>query len=119
MSLHRIVIAALAALLASTATAAEFSRQEIELITHYYHASTEQGHGRGRGRGLPRGIAKNLARGKPLPPGIAKQQLPAPLIAQLPPPPRGFERIVVEGKILLIDTATQVVHDVLTDVLFR
>jgi hypothetical protein len=33
---------------------------------------------------LPPGIAKNVARGKPLPPGIAKRALPAGLIAAAP-----------------------------------
>ena len=66
---------------------------------------------------LPPGIAKNLQRGKPLPPGIAKQVLPSGLIAQLPPPPKGFERIEVAGKVLLVEIATQVIHDVLEDII--
>jgi hypothetical protein len=54
-----------------------------------------------------------------MPPGIAKRALPQDLTILLPPPPVGHERIVVAGKILLVDIATQVVRDVLTDVLFR
>ena len=100
--------------------AAGFSAQEVEIITRYYHSLTAADEPRGRGANrLPRGIAKNLARGKPLPPGLAKRNLPNSLVVQLPPPPAGYERVVVAGKILLIETATQVVHDVLTDVLFR
>lgn len=110
-------------LTAAQAEAATFSAHEIEVIVGFYHGAAEsdapRGRGRGRNKGLPQGIAKNLARGKPLPPGIAMQQLPPTLIERLPPPPAGFERIVVAGKILLIETATQIVHDVLTDVLFR
>jgi len=60
----------------------------------------------------------NLQRGKPLPPGIAKQQLPDSLLRRLPPVPRGYERVVVDGKVLLIEIATQVIRDVLTDVFF-
>jgi hypothetical protein len=104
------------------ADAASFSSQEVEIIMRYYEgvAQPDARPKAQRGRSsLPRGIAKNLARGKTLPPGIAKQYLPEPLLGRLPPPPQGFERIVVAGKILLIETATQVVHDVLTDVLFR
>ncbi len=37
---------------------------------------------------LPPGIAKNLARGKPLPPGIAKKTVPASMLGQLPSYPR-------------------------------
>jgi hypothetical protein len=81
-------------------------------------------HGRGRGakgaRGaLPPGIAKNLARGKPLPPGIAMQMLPDDLTVELPAPPPGCARIIVDGKVVLIDLATRVVHDILSDVLYR
>lgn len=73
--------------------------------------------GNGRAGGLPPGIAKNLARGKPLPPGIARQVVPRHVLVQLPPVENGFEYIVVAGKILLIEIATQVVHDILVDVL--
>jgi hypothetical protein len=68
-------------------------------------------------RGLPPGIAKNLQRGKSLPPGIAKQALPASLNDLLRPPPDGFERIVLSGKVLLVEIATQVIHDVLDDMI--
>jgi Ni/Co efflux regulator RcnB len=132
MKLARCLLAVLAIASTSAAGAAEFavsatfSPQEIQVITRYYHAVVQpapqlgQGHGRGHGAsGLPRGIAKNLARGKTMPPGIAKRLLPVALAERLPPPPDGYERVVVAGKILLVEIATQVVHDVLTDVLFR
>ena len=66
---------------------------------------------------LPPGIAKNLARGKPLPPGIAKQALPNDLLVRLPPVADGYERVIISGKILLVEIATQVVHDILVDVI--
>ena len=91
-----------------------FSDGEISIIRAYYRDhSPSSGKGNGMGRGgksLPPGIAKNLQRGKPLPPGIAKQVLPSGLIAQLPPAPRGFERIEVAGKVLLVEIATQVIQ---------
>lgn len=119
---------ALAALLAAgSASAAEagiavvFSDREAKIIRAWYQ---DQGghHGGSKGKGkksLPPGIAKNLARGKPLPPGIAKQALPAGLVEQLPPSPSGFERIEIAGKILLVEIATQVIHDVLEDLILR
>ena len=70
-------------------------------------------------QGLPPGIAKNLARGKPLPPGIAKQQLPSDLVRLLPPVYPGYERIVVDGRVLLVDIATQMIHDVLMEAVFH
>ena len=72
----------------------------------------------GRNGGLPPGIVKNLQRGKPLPPGIAKQYVPRDVLQRLPPLEAGYEYVVVAGKILLIEIATQVVHDILVDVLF-
>jgi len=91
---------------------------EVPLID--YHESgqvREAGRGNNRNGGLPPGIAKNLARGKPLPPGIAKQYLPDDLLHRLPPLEVGYEYVVVAGKILLIEIATQVIHDILVDVL--
>jgi len=35
----------------------------------------------------------------------------------LPPAPHGFERIEIAGKVLLVEIATQVIHDVLEDVI--
>ena len=74
---------------------------------------------RGRNGGLPPGIARNLERGKPLPPGIAKQHVPTHILAQLPSLEDGFEYVVVAGKILLIEIATQLIHDVLVDVILE
>ena len=95
-----------------------FSNTEISVISSYYreHVKTEKRKGKPK-KALPPGIEKNLARGKPLPPGIAKQMLPGDLIAGLPPVPDGFERIIIAGKVLLVEIATQVVHDILEDLL--
>ena len=101
-----------------------FSDGEVSLIRAYYrdhagpHNGNNKGNKNGRNKGLPPGIQKNLQRGKQLPPGIAKQALPAGLISQLPPPPKGFERIELSGKVLLVEIATQVIHDVLEDIVY-
>ena len=106
-----------------------FSDGEIAAIRVYYDnagSSTGSAGGMGTGMGmsgglsaLPPGIAKNLGRGKPLPPGIAKQVLPIALVNTLPPVPEGYERIIVAGKIFLVEIATQVITDVITDVLLN
>jgi len=76
------------------------------------------GSGNGRSEGyLPPGIAKNLERGKPLPPGTAKRYLPAGLRQALGPPQDGYERLVMASKILLVEVATQLVVDVITEVI--
>ena len=94
-----------------------FTDGEIAVIQGYYQRQGALSkHKPKKNKGLPPGIAKNLQRGKSLPPGIAKQYLPGDLQRTLPPVPAGYERIVVDGKILLIEIATQVVRDVLTDI---
>ena len=107
---------------AGVGVSVEFSNEEIRIIGAWYEEhGSGAGHGGGKSKqkGLPPGIAKNLARGKPLPPGIAKQQLPDGLVHALPAPPRGYERIIVDGKLLLVEIATQVIHDILTDIALR
>jgi hypothetical protein len=37
----------------------------------------------------------------------------------LPPAKNGSERIIVDGKVLLVEIATQVVHDVLSDAILN
>jgi len=96
-----------------------FSDGEIEIISAYYQRDDALSHyskNHKKRKGLPPGIAKNLQRGKALPPGIAKQQLPPDLVVNLPPAPRGHERVIVDGRVVLIEIATQVIRDVLTDV---
>jgi len=100
----------------------EFSESEARIIASWYREHGAEVGSRGRSKkagGLPPGIAKNLGRGKALPPGIAKQYLPDDLAAALPRPPAGYERVIVDGKILLVEIATRVVHDILTDVVLR
>ena len=115
-----------------TASAAEidvsFSLNEKQIISSFFAdsdgggAAAGQGKGKGKGKknkgvssqGMPPGLAM---KGGPMPPGIAKRQLPGNLVALLPPPPEGFERVIVDNDVLLIDIATQVIHVALTDIL--
>lgn len=105
---------------AHAGVAVVFSDKEISIIATWYR-DHKQSHGKKKTKtkGLPPGIAKNLARGKPLPPGIAKQYLPTDLNLMLPPPRKGFERVIVDGKVLLVEIATRVVHDILTDIILH
>ncbi|AVJ79176.1 hypothetical protein FJMB80055_26700 [Enterobacter hormaechei] len=64
---------------------------------------------------LPPGIAKNLARGKPLPPGIAKKTVPADMLGQLPSYP-GYEWRVVGDDLVLIALSTAIVTSVINGV---
>ena len=107
---------------ASAGGAPLFTQDEISIIRDYYaeHPVGQPGKGgKQKSKPLPPGIAKNLARGKPLPPGIAKQQLPADLLRELPPVPQGYDRVVVDGQVLLVDIATQVIADVIEGAIWR
>lgn len=127
-SIRTIVAVALLCAGAAAPLAAElgvdvgFSDGEVQAIRAWYsehdHGGASGGHRKGP-KSLPPGIAKNLQRGKPLPPGIAKQALPAGLVRVLPPVRDGYERIVVDGKILLVEIATRVIHDVLVDAVLK
>jgi Ni/Co efflux regulator RcnB len=66
-------------------------------------------------KGLPPGVAKNLARGKPLPPGIAKKMVPSTIVQHLPTYPN-YEWTRCGADLVLIQIATRVVADVLTDI---
>jgi hypothetical protein len=107
---------------ADISVSAHFSKGDISIITEWYRdhgIPSTRGNGKKKSKGLPPGIAKNLARGKALPPGIAKQILPQELLLLLPAAPHGFERIAVDGKILLVHIATRVIHDILTDLILK
>ena len=99
-----------------------FSHDESTTIRAYFHSHEYQS-GQGKknkgNKALPPGIAKNLERGKALPPGIAKRSLPTDLLAGLPRVPYGYERVIVDTRVLLVEVATQIIHDVLTDVFIK
>jgi len=65
---------------------------------------------------LPPGIARKIARGGAMPPGIAKRYFPDDLLGRLPPRP-GQQWLVVGTDILLMDVATQIVVDILRQAL--
>ncbi len=68
------------------------------------------------GSKLPPGIEKNLARGKPLPPGIQNVFLPNDISSNLKTYP-GFDYRVVGNDVVLVNSTTNVVADILTNVL--
>jgi len=64
---------------------------------------------------LPPGIAKNLARGKPLPPGIARKTLPASMMNDLPYYP-GYEWRAVGDDLVLVALSTAIVASIINGV---
>jgi hypothetical protein len=63
---------------------------------------------------LPPGLAKQLARNGTLPPGLARRELPDDLLVQLRPRPVGYEFVLVDDRVLLIQAATNLILDVLS-----
>ncbi len=65
---------------------------------------------------LPPGLQKQLDKNGALPPGLQKKALPSGLQSRLPPAPKGYERVIVDANVLLVESATGVVRDVIRDV---
>ena len=66
-------------------------------------------------RTLPPGIRRNLQRGKPLPRGISRQEIPEAILVQLPGH-TGHEWRIAGRDLVLIAVGTLIVVDILNDV---
>lgn len=69
----------------------------------------------GPAQALPPGIQKNLARGKPLPPGIAKK-LDGRLVSRLPHY-EGYDWVRAGTDLILVAVATGIIYEVLENVM--
>ena len=65
---------------------------------------------------LPPGLQKQLEKNGRLPPGLARNDLPKNLRDKLYAPQKGTKRLVVGDDVILIDTATDIVLDILRGV---
>ncbi|MGH6959311.1 MAG: hypothetical protein ACREE7_02390 [Dongiaceae bacterium] len=89
---------------------------------HYAVWAAATNSGKGKHTGLPPGLARKgvlspglaeqLVRNNHLPPGLTKIYLPDDLLAQLPPLQAGHELILVDDRVLLLQTATSLILDV-------
>ena len=85
--------------------------------------------GKGNKRGLPPGLAKKkrlppgfarqLERKGKLSPGLAKRELPRRLDNHLPDPWPGTERKIVGNDVVLLEKGTDLIFDILRDVMCR
>lgn len=88
----------------------DLSAQVVTQIRDYYAGREVDA------EALPPGIRRQVAQGRPLPPGIAKKAAPAELRAAVNLPD-GYELVEVGLDVVLVEAATNVVHDVLMDVI--
>ncbi len=65
---------------------------------------------------LPPGLQRQLERNGRLPPGLEKRQFPTELRIQLPPPRPGTERVIIGNDAVLLEKATNIVLDIVHDV---
>jgi len=108
-----------------------FSATEKAVIEEYFDIKTNKSdtgkkskknkhqglpHGLAKKDSLPPGLQKQLVKNGHLPPGLAKNELPATLQNKLYPPKKGTRRYVVGNDVVLIDTATDVVLDIIRGV---
>jgi hypothetical protein len=97
-----------------------FRAEDREIVTGYYSK---------RGSGLPPGLAKRngalppglerqLERNGTLPPGLQKKLQPCPveITRQLPPLPPDYQRSVIGEHIVVFNRSTNIIVDVMKDV---
>jgi len=100
----------------------QFRQQDREYVSSYYLK-----HGKSKGMppgqakkngDLPPGLEKQLQRNGTLPPGLEKKMQPCPveITRQLPPLPPEYQRGVVGASIVIFNRKTNIVVDVMADV---
>lgn len=103
-----------------------FSEIERQLIGDYYKSKSGGGTGKGKSKQMPPGLAKrdelppgleqHIVKHGTLPPGLEKRDLPSDLILKLPAARKGTQRKIVGSDVVLIQTATGIILDVIRDV---
>lgn len=105
-----------------------FTEIEKRLIHDYYGKQSDGDgkEGKGKSKQMPPGLAKRdelppglqqqIVKNGTLPPGLAKRDLPPDLVIELPAAKKGTERKIVGADVVLIQTATGIVLDVLEGV---
>ncbi len=66
---------------------------------------------------LPPGLQKHIEKYGTLPPGLAKKELPPGLAKRLGSTRSGLERLILGDDVVLVETATGVVLDIIKDII--
>lgn len=98
-----------------------FGERDVEILRAHYASKsrgkskqTPPGHAK-KGH-YPPGIAKQLVRGKGLPPGLDREPLPVDLERRLTPLPEGYIRVRVGADLVIMRGDTRIVVDILRDI---
>jgi Ni/Co efflux regulator RcnB len=91
----------------------QISAKEKQIIERYFAKNPGDTSGKAKSKDMPKGMDKKLARGGTLPPGIKKTRLPTKLASKLPERPKTEELVIVDEDVVLIDTATGIILDML------
>ncbi|MCF4165836.1 RcnB family protein [Zavarzinia compransoris] len=87
-----------------------FSATDRQIVSNFFLRNS------GYYSSLPPGLRRQLVTKGRLPPGIARKALPPGLSNALPPAPRGYQRMIVGPDVLLVETATGIILDIIRDV---
>ncbi|MEJ2255300.1 MAG: hypothetical protein P8Y75_13245 [Nitrospirota bacterium] len=91
-----------------------FTRRDVKLIRAYYRKNLPPG--LAKKKRLPPGLQRQVQRNGTLPPGLAARSLPRELERKLSPIPENYVRLRVGMDIVLMDTRTRVVLDIVKDI---
>lgn len=94
-----------------------FTERDSHLIREYYRKHLKRlPPGLAKRKNLPPGLEKQIHRNGTLPPGLSGKPLPSRLEEKLAPLPGGYIRIRVDADVVLLDSRTRMVMDVIYDV---
>jgi len=94
-----------------------FGRKETKNIHHQKKGKSKKfPPGLDKKKTLPSGLAKHLEKHGVLPPGLAKRDLPEDLRSLLPVSRKGTHRVIVDNDVVLIEKGTEIILDILTDI---
>lgn len=94
-----------------------FTDHDRDLIRHYFREHPRHGlpPGLAKREQLPPGLRKHVHRHGNLPPGLHGHPLPSDLERRLRHLPDGYVRLVVGTDLVILDTRTRVIMDVIQD----
>lgn len=95
-----------------------FSDRDRQLMRDYYagRRSKPLPPGLARRDRLPPGLERQLRKDGQLPPGLQSRALPRELESRLSPLPAGYARVAIGADIVLQNTGTRVVVDIVKDI---